>query len=259
MNATNRREFILDYLNEHHSLKINQLVEELDVTRETLRKDLYDLEEEGLIRKTHGGAVLSQKINESAYEKRRNEQSNEKKVIAKLAAEMIENGDTVYLDYGTTIYALAQEIKKMKNITVVTNSIPIITLLMPSEDIEIIVPGGMLRRNEGSLYGDMAYNNLKDIFVTIGFFGCAGISANVGITDHHLGETANSKMMIEHSETSVILSDNSKFGKCAFNRMADFSDIDALVTDQVPPLAEKRELIAQSVELYYPSAAVDEK
>lgn len=259
MNVSDRRTYILDYLNKHHSLKINDLVKELDVTRETLRKDLYFLEEEGLVRKTHGGAVLTNKIKETAYDKRREEYSEAKRIIAKQAVQMIETGDIIYLDYGTTIYTLAEEMQSMQGITVVTNSIPIINLLIQSEGIELIIPGGTVRRNEGSLYGNMAYNNLKDIFVTIGFFGCAGVAANVGITDHHLGETANSKMMIEHSETSVVLADDSKFGKCALNRMADFSDIDALVTNQVPKTPEERELVAHSVEMYYPSVNSDDK
>ncbi|SJZ38248.1 transcriptional regulator, DeoR family [Pilibacter termitis] len=252
MNATERKEFILNYLHDNHSLKINKLSEQLDVTRETLRKDIYELEEEGHVRKTHGGAVLANKTKETAYEKRREEFSEEKRIIAKQAIQMIEEGDSVYLDYGTTIYALAEEIRQLKNITVVTNSIPIISLLIQNDEIDLIVPGGQLRRNEGSLYGDLANNNLKDIFVTIGFFSCSGISANIGITNHHLGETANSKTMIEHSETSVILADNSKFGKCAFSRMAEFTEIDAIVTDRQPARVEEKEILLNDVTLYYP-------
>lgn len=257
MNAIKRKEYIVNYLKEHHALKFNQLAEQLDVTRETLRKDIYDLEEEGIVRKTHGGAVLATKIKETAYEKRREEFSVEKRIIAKQAVEMIEEGDTVYLDYGTTLYALAEEVARLKNITVVTNSIPIISLLIQSEEIELIIPGGLVRRNEGSLFGEIAENNLKNIFVTIGFFGCAGISAEVGITDHHFGETTNSKTMIRHSETTVLLADSSKFGKCAFSKMAEFSDIDAIVTEKQPEAAEEKEILLNDISLHYPSMETD--
>ena len=258
MNAIKRKEFIINYLKEHHALKFNQIAEQLSVTRETLRKDIYELEEEGLVRKTHGGAVLANKIKETAYEKRREEFSNEKRVIAKQTVEMIEEGDTIYLDYGTTIYALAEEIVRMKNITVVTNSIPILNLLLRNETIDLIIPGGVVRRNEGSLYGEIAENNMKNIFVTIGFFGCAGISAEVGITDHHFGETTNSKTMLRHSETCVLLVDSSKFGKCAFSKMAEFSDIDAIVTDRKPGLEEEKEILLNDVSLYYPTNVIEE-
>ncbi|MHC5227266.1 DeoR/GlpR family DNA-binding transcription regulator [Enterococcus sp. LJL99] len=231
MNSNQRKEYILSILEAERSVRINELSRELKVTRETIRKDLYTLEKKGLIKKIHGGAILENHTQETDYEKRKIEKGEEKAKIAKLAVQFIEEGDTVYLDYGTTTLALAKEIIKLKNITVVTNTIPIVNLLLKNDTIDIILLGGLLRKNEVSLYGPFATNNTQDIFVNFGFFGCSGIEANAAITSHHTGEVSVSKEMIKQSQTSVVLADHSKFGMVAFNRTAYFEEIDMIISD----------------------------
>ncbi|MEI5990154.1 hypothetical protein A5881_001647 [Enterococcus termitis] len=250
MNAQDRKDYILDILKKNHSVKILKLSKELRVTRETIRKDLYELEKEGLIKKIHGGAVLDSSNQETDYERRKSEYQEAKTAIAKQAAKHIEEGDTIYLDYGTTTLALAKEIMNFKNITVITNTIPIINLLLHSEDINLLIPGGMLRKNEDSLYGPFASNNLQNIFVDIGFFGCGGIDDEVGITNHHMGETMISKEMIHHSQTSIILADHSKFGSIAFNRTATFDEIDIIITDEDLSLETYEKISQKGVEIY---------
>lgn len=234
MNPTERKDYILTTLDTKHSVRINELSKELKVTRETIRRDLYTLEDEGRIKKVHGGAVLESPSGETDYEKRKIEKRLEKERIAKTAVSYIEEGDSIYLDYGTTTLALAQEIAKLKNITVVTNTIPIINTLIKNKAIDILIPGGVLRKNESSLFGQFALNNICDIFITIGFFGCSGIDNKAAITSHHMGEVMISKQMIQQSQTTILLADQSKFGNIAFNRTANFEDIDIVVIDQLP-------------------------
>lgn len=249
MNSAARRDFIIKELEENHTVKILELSRQLKVTRETIRKDLYFLEKKGIIKKVHGGAVLEITNQETDYEKRKNEFHDEKAIIAKKAASYIEEGDTVYLDYGTTTLALAKEIVKMKNLTVVTNTIPIVNLLLKNKTINLIMPGGIVRNNESSLYGPFASNNIKEIYVSIGFFGCSGIDMERGITSHHTGENLVSKEMIQHSQTTVILADHSKFGTVAFNRTATFDQVDIVITDRPRNKEEQQQLTQQSVEL----------
>ncbi|WP_270327102.1 DeoR/GlpR family DNA-binding transcription regulator [Enterococcus malodoratus] len=234
MNSVERKDYILDTLDMKHAVRINELSKELKVTRETIRKDLYTLEDEGRIKKVHGGAILENPSGETDYEKRKIENRSEKERIAKTAVSYIEKGDSIYLDYGTTTLALAQEIVKLKNITVVTNTLPIINTLVKNKAIDILIPGGVLRNNESSLFGQFALNNICDIFITIGFFGCSGIDSKAAITSHHMGEVLISKQMIQQSQTAIVLADQSKFGNIAFNRTANFEDIDIVVTDQIP-------------------------
>ncbi|WP_379946800.1 DeoR/GlpR family DNA-binding transcription regulator [Enterococcus devriesei] len=254
MNSQSRREYIINQLEENHTVKILELSTQLKVTRETIRKDLYYLEEKGLIKKIHGGAVLESQIQETDYEKRKNEYHEGKLAIAKRAASYVEEGDTVYLDYGTTTFELARELLKMKNITVVTNTIPIVNLLLTNESIELIIPGGIVRNNESSLYGPFASNNIKEIFVTIGFFGCSGIDVNRGITSHHTGENIVSKEMIDHSQTTIVLADHSKFGTVALNKTATFDKIDIIITDTERNKEEYQQFIQQGVELFSTNA-----
>nr|WP_321292360.1 DeoR/GlpR family DNA-binding transcription regulator [uncultured Trichococcus sp.] len=251
MNSEARKEYILKKLEENHSVKIQDLSRQLKVTRETIRKDLYLLEKEGIIKKIHGGAILEIPNQETDYEKRKSEFQDAKTAIAGRAASYIEEGDTVYLDYGTTTLALAREIVKMKNLTIVTNSLPIVNLLLSNETLELIIPGGTVRNNEASLYGPFATNNIKDIYVTLGFFGCSGIDTKAGITSHHMGENIVSKEMIDHSQTSIMLVDHSKFGNVAFNKTASFDEIDIIITDVRRNPEEHQKLIQQGVELVY--------
>lgn len=234
MKSTERKDYILNTLDSKHAVRINELSKELKVTRETIRRDLYHLEDEGRIKKVHGGAVLESSYGETDYEKRKIERWAEKEQIAKKAVSYIEEGDSIYLDYGTTTLALAKEIAKLKNITVVTNTIPIINTLVKNKAIDIIIPGGILRNNESSLFGQFALNNICEIFITIGFFGCSGIDSKAAITSHHMGEVLVSKQMIQQSQTAIVLADQSKFGTIAFNRTANFEDIDIVVTDHLP-------------------------
>lgn len=233
MNSTERKEYILDSLDTKHSVRINELSQYLKVTRETIRRDLKTLEKEGMIKKVHGGAVLDNPTSETDYEKRKIERWSAKEKIAQLAAAYIEEGDSIYLDFGTTTLALAKEICEMENITVVTNTIPIINILQKNDKIDLIIPGGLLRSNESSLFGQFALNNIGEIFVNIGFFGCSGIESNAGITSHHMGEVQVSKQMIQQSQSKIVLADQSKFGSIAFNRTASLEEIDIVITDSL--------------------------
>ena len=251
MKSAARRELIIKELEKNNNVRIQELSQRLEVTRETIRKDLYTLESQGLIKKIHGGAILETSKQETDYEKRKREFLDEKTLIAKKAISYIEEGDSIYLDYGTTTFALAKELVKLKNITVVTNTIPIINLLLQNKSIDLVVPGGRVRNNESSLYGPFASNNIKEIFVTIGFFGCSGIDIERGVTSHHMGETLVSKGMIKHSQTTIVLADSSKFGGVAFNRTASFEEIDLVITNKQRPSEEEQQLKQQGVEIIY--------
>lgn len=256
LNSEARRAYIIKELEKNQTVKILELSQRLKVTRETIRKDLYHLEEKGIIKKIHGGAVLETPTQETDYEKRKSEFYDEKIAIAEKAVTYIEEGDTIYLDYGTTTFALAKEILKLQNLTIVTNSIPIINLLLQNKTLELIIPGGVVRNNESSLYGPFASNNIKEIYVNLGFFGCSGIDMDRGITSHHMGENLVSKEMIDHSQSAIVLADHSKFGVIAFNRTAGFDDIDIVITDTLRSQEDQQILSQHGVELIFAETIV---
>jgi DeoR family transcriptional regulator, glycerol-3-phosphate regulon repressor len=241
MKLEERQDRIVALLKSQATVEISELSRALDVSRETVRKDLYDLERAGVLTKVRGGAVLASGRHESAYDVRRGRESEAKLAIAREAAELVQPGDTVYLDYGTSTYALAQELTAMDGITVVTNALPIVNLLVGSPGITLMIPGGIVRSNENSLYGPLAERNLKALFMNIGFFGCGGVHPTAGITNHNMFETAASRTAVAQSQNVVVLADHSKFGVIAENLTADFDEIDQLITDA----ATSTEAIAQ--------------
>lgn len=247
--ADGRKEQILEILREKKSVRILDLSKRLRVSRETVRKDIVEMEEEGLLKKTYGGAVLDEANTETAYERRRSENEEEKLAIADRAYQFIESGDTIYLDYGTSSYSLAKKLVGFEGLTVVTNSIPIVNVLIHSPGIELIILGGNIRKNEDSLFGSFGLNNAKEIFVDIGFFGCAGIDVSSGITNYHMGEIEISKMMVEHSKTVVLLADGTKFGKSALYKTSNIEDVDIIITNDMSDKKIETEIKTYDLEL----------
>ncbi len=250
MNVEHRQERILEILKENSSVRILSLSKELKVSRETIRKDLVEMEKEGLIKKTYGGAVLDISNNETDYDRRKDTESEGKKAIAKKAVQFVEEGDTIYLDYGTTTYALAKELVNFQNITVITNSIPIVNVLIHCQGINLIILGGHLRKNEDSLFGTFAMNNIQDIYVDLGFFGCAGLELEPGLTNYHMGELEISKAMVHHSQSAILLSDHTKFGMIALNKTVDVEELDIIITDKLEKETLFSEIEKRGVEIY---------
>jgi len=216
-------------------VQIRELSEALGVSRETIRKDVYELERRGLLTKVRGGAVLTRSNSETPYDLRKTTNLEAKKAIAQSAAELIRPGDTVFLDYGTSTFMLAEELLDAQDITVVTNALPIINRLVVNRNIAIVVPGGVIRTNENSLYGPLTARNLDHLFMNIGFFGAAGIHQEAGITNQNPFESAVSTQALSKCQKVVVLVDYSKFGVIATNKVADLRDVDVITTDRAIP------------------------
>lgn len=230
-----RQKLILELLKEHRSVKISDLSERLSVTRETIRKDLYELEEKGLAKKVHGGAILDRTNIEAKYIKRKTINVEEKKAIAKKAAAFVEDGDALYIDLGTTTLSFAQEIKNKSNLTIITNSLPIAMELSQDTNFEVLLPGGKIRNNELSLSGPIASKSVEDLYVDKAFIGVAGISTQSGYTNIHIGEAEFTRIMLKKSQMKIVMADYSKFNVTTMHRIANLSDIDLLITDDKAP------------------------
>lgn len=235
MSPEERQRYILQQLQDYRSVRIADLCEQLNVTRETIRRDIYELEEKGLVKKVHGGAILDKANVEAAYMKRRTINIEEKKAIAQLAASLVEDGDALYVDLGTTTFFFAQAIKTKKNLTVITNSLPIATELSSSPGIEVILPGGAIRNGELSLSGPISLKGLDEIYVDKAFIGIAGVAIKSGFTNIHIGEAEVAKKMLQHSQLKVVLADYAKFNITTMIQVAKISDIDLLITDWKAP------------------------
>lgn len=234
MEVVQREKYILDLLNKEQSVRIADVSQKLDISRETIRKDIYTLDQQGLVHAVRGGATLPESISETRYGKRQHQEVAEKKQIAQSAIALIHDGDSVFIDYGTTAFQVAEAIKhsKLHNLTIITTSSFVVASLQFIKEIQMVVLGGSMRTSEGSLSGPITLGNIHNIYADIGFFGCGGVSLQAGITNHYVEEVEVSKKMMTHCRTKVVLADHTKFKKNAMYKTTSVSTIDVLVSDK---------------------------
>ena len=230
-----RRNAIVELINRQQTVKNSELMEKFDISIETVRRDLEYLERQGYLQRVYGGAVVKAFLsNEPEYNIRTQENSAEKEVIAKAAARLVEAGDTIFLDLGTTILSMVQYIKAGGPITAFTNALRTAIALSQIQDCTVILPGGQLRSGELSLSGFPAEDNLSNFNIHKVFIGAAGIS-EAGITDFHTAEANLRRQAIRNADQVIVLADCSKFGVRAVNNVCSLSDIDIVITDAKTP------------------------
>lgn len=235
MLAPERHKRILEQLSAEGAVMVSRLSTELGVTEETVRRDLEKLESMELLRRTHGGALPMDESNyEFSLEKRKGLHVEVKQALAHKAAQHIATGDTVFLDASTTTFYLAKEIKSIKNITVITNSLRVINELCGTEGIKVIAVGGIVSANQ-SLVGGSAENEIaENYFADKMFFSSRGIGDNAAILEGNEQECFIKKSMLKNARVRYYLCDRSKLGKLGkvgYRRLASFDQIDYLVTD----------------------------
>ena len=229
-----RREQILTMLRKDGSVRVAALVETFGVSIETIRRDLEALEEEGLLRRVYGGAVReSRRSVETLLADRLVQNAAEKERIGRAAAGLVQDGDVIGIDIGTTTLEMARALlQRDLRIIVITNSIQIAAELSESEKIEVILIGGRVRRGELSVGGHMLTEANMRLFQTDKLFlGAGGITDKFGITDYREEETAFRRIGIERTKEVYALADHSKFGVTAMYHVCDADRINVVVTD----------------------------
>ncbi|REE67318.1 DeoR family transcriptional regulator [Paenibacillus taihuensis] len=235
-----RQDEIIKRIKAKKSVRIGELTKSLNVTRETIRRDLYELEKLGIVKKVHGGAVLNRTCEEPPYAQRSVSRIEAKRAIAVCAADLVEDGDTLFIDLGTTALLFAGAIKHKQNITVITNSLPAAIELATSASVKIILCGGELRQGDLSLSGPIAVKTLDTFHVDKTFIGAGGITLAHGITDYHVGEADIRRQMIDRSKETIVLADYSKFNVTVFTQVCELANVRTIVTDDSMPAEEVR-------------------
>ncbi len=233
-----RRRLILERLKTDGRVAVADLSDRLRVSNVTIRQDLRALEADGLLERTHGGAVeVRSRRNEGepelSFDVRRNKQIGEKDALGKAASEMIETGSAIALDASTTVCSILQYVSHLDSLTVVTNNLIVPELSLKYPQFEVLFPAGKLRRDSFSIIGDPA--SLPDINLNIGFFSAWGISLEAGLTEASEEEMVMKKTLLTRSLTKVLLVDSLKWGQVAPYTYARPEDFDVvLTTDAVP-------------------------
>ncbi|MEK3786180.1 MULTISPECIES: DeoR/GlpR family DNA-binding transcription regulator [Paenibacillus] len=231
-----RKPRLLQYIQQNQRASVQVLSEVFQVSESTIRRDLKELEEAQLLKRTHGGAVSLESANiEPAIIDKEDLFREEKAAIAREAAELIRPGDTLLLDAGTTTLHLAREIRRMSDIRVVTNSLLVLNELKDCRDIEVSLTGGMLRPETQAFVGPITEAALDMIRVDKAFIAMNGIDARAGLTTPNMVEAAAKRKMMDIANEVVLLADHSKFGKVAFAKVAELSQVHHGIFDKEVP------------------------
>jgi DeoR family transcriptional regulator of aga operon len=225
-----RLEKIIALLEKEDRLVTKNLPEILNTTSVTIRKDIAILEQRGLLKRTHGGAIKPRKLFHGLALNEKEKLNLEEKIrIAKKAAKLIYEGDTIILDSGSTTSFIAKEIKHMKGITVITNAINIVSILLNS-DIDVILIGGSLLKETSTLVGPLADDVLRKISADKLFIGVDGIDFEVGLTTPNILEANTSRVMMEMSGEIILVVDASKFGRRSLGVISKVSEVNSIIT-----------------------------
>ncbi len=247
-----RRRYILDALKRNGRVAVNELSEAVNVSAVTIRQDLKALEDEGLLQRTHGGAVevqlkTSSEIRELSFDIRRNKQTAEKQAIGKAAAALVETGSAIALDASTTIASLVPALRHFDSLTIVTNNLMVPELVLNTSKIDLHIIGGRLRRDSYSLIGNP--EAVPDMNLKIGFFSAWGISPEAGLTEVNEGEMHMKQALMARCTTKVVLVDSSKWGRVAPYTYAVPSDINLIITTDRAPSALLTQFIDTRIQI----------
>ena len=233
MLAEERRFRICEVLSRQRTVTATELKTTLMVTAATIRRDLAALEQEGLLVRSHGGAVskASSTNFQPSYETLRRTNLDEKQLIAEEAAKLILDGDTVFLEGSTTVYELATRLLQRNRLTVVTNSPLIVCQLQRAPNINVMCTGGDLQRDVFYLSGLWAQQSLNEIRVDKAVLGISAIDPAYGISTASQAEALIKKLILKIAKVRIALADHSKFGNQGFAYVGPSTDIHTLITD----------------------------
>ncbi len=231
-----RRREICAVVNSNGKITIGEICSQYGVSEMTARRDLRDLDREGLLRRVHGGAILGiGRSYEPAFSMRTRIVPENKQLIGKKAAELVQDGDSIALDTGTTNLELVRALKNRRNITIVTSSLPIANEVINSFSLEnqvrLILTGGIVRPGEFSMVGEISQNTFREFHVDKAFIGVGGLSLKDGLTEYNIEDASVKKILIESAQVRIVLADSTKIGRTTFATIAPLSAMDRLVTD----------------------------
>lgn len=219
-------------LREQRAIRLDEACAELSVSQATVRRDLEVLERLGEAKRVHGGAVLlGRRWEESGFDDKATQAQEEKQRIAEAAAALVQTGDTVFLDGGSTVHAMIPFLRERGDITVVTNSLRAATELVEGGPTTILV-GGELRRISQTMVGPLTERQLSGLHFDRAFMGTLGLTIEEGLTTTDAGEAFTKKVVTKQSKEVVLLVDSTKVGRTMFVQAGTLEEVDVLITDR---------------------------
>ncbi len=235
MILTDRQNDILTRAATQGHVLVDDLAQQYAVTPQTIRRDLNELCDRGLLTRTHGGARPMNSISNVRYEERRNLAALEKRRIAEAAARHIPDHSSLFLNIGTTTENVARAIYDRRNLVVITNNLNVVNILSGSPAKELIIAGGIVRQSDGGIVGEAATEFIRNFKVDIAVIGASALDEDGSVLDFDYREVSVARAIIDCARQTLLVADHLKFERRAMVRICDISRIDVLVTDAQPP------------------------
>jgi DeoR family transcriptional regulator, aga operon transcriptional repressor len=245
-----RRRAILEILNREGRVLVLDLAKRFTTSQVTIRKDLEDLHAHGLIHRTHGGALPAREgaLEDPTLREKEKLHRKEKLRIAEAAARLVQEGQVVILDSGTTTTAIARALRHFQNLTIVTNAVNIAAELSGTA-VEVILTGGTLRKNSFSLVGPIAEETLHRLNADLLFLGVDGFDVQYGLSTPNLLEAKVNRVMVEVAKRTVAACDSSKFGRRSLSLIAPPQALYEVITDRGAPKSDVKMLKKAGIEV----------
>jgi DeoR family transcriptional regulator, glycerol-3-phosphate regulon repressor len=235
LKAHERQLGIVTALRQHGRLTVGELARLMSVSEETIRRDAVPLEQNGEVIKVHGALSMPHNVGEGRFERRMRENAPAKLAIARAAVGMVNNGDSLVLDSGTSTAFLARELRAKQNLTVITNSTHVAQIMAEAPGNKVYLAGGELDVASGAAHGPQALDFLVRFRVKHAFISVTALDLESGAMDAHTFNADFANTAFSVATHRVVLADHAKFGLSAFARICPFRDIEVIVTDQSPP------------------------
>ena len=246
-----RQQQILSYLSQHNTVTVQELSARLYASSSTIRRDLSELEEQGILKRVHGGAVLTAGSTfDTPAQLRKTQQLAEKFKIAELASRFLRPSSTYFFDSSSTSAVLASRLTEYPDVKIATNGVDIIANMSSSPKLSILSCGGYLRSPWGELTGNNAIKSIEGMYADVFFFSCAGFTREQGAMEFSDENVAVKRAFYRNSKLHILLCDSTKFGKQYFFNLFTLHEIDYIVTDKRPVNSALVELMGDR--LIYP-------
>lgn len=245
MNLTERQHQILSCATVDGRVSVDALAAEFDVTPQTIRRDLNELCDRGLLSRIHGGARPAGSVSNIGYEQRRLQLTHEKRRIGLAAAARIPNDCSLIMNIGTTTEQVARALYRHRDLVVITNNINVVNILSNSPGKELILAGGVVRQSDGGVVGEAAVEFIRQFKVDLAVIGASALDVDGEVFDFDYREVSVARAILQNARKTMLVVDHTKFERTATVRICDVKGLDIVVTDRPPP-ARFQEICAEN-------------
>ncbi|AEG61352.1 DeoR/GlpR family DNA-binding transcription regulator [Desulforamulus ruminis] len=250
MLSIDRQTKIIQLLKQNNSVRVSELKALFNVSEMTIRRDLEKLEQHGVIIRSHGGAALNPLNNvDVAFQNRTQRHVEEKEAIAREAAALVQDGDSIVLDAGTTTTPMVKYLRNKKDLVVLTNSLTVANEMAQIPGVTLVLTGGNLREITLSLVGTLAEENLRRFYVDKAFIGTSGLCLVQGLTNQNMYESEVKRAMISIARETIVLADHSKFHRVSFSSFSPLQAVHKIITDTGAPMDTVKQIRELGIEV----------